>query len=191
MFCINAFTAFESTFLSTYSFLYAGTLPIFLVGPLIDGDAAGWPFIHPSKWNSSSASPFLQSPSTSIQKCSRRGMVHSRNTFFFSDQQHATPCLRILAIHRDGSLSPINHTKSIVLSSFYVEALTMPFISHFINSDENKFFCNAINHAFCLFVRYRRSGNQMKATSIDRIPFLFLFKSLHKINDGWRSWSHK
>lgn len=45
MFCINAFTAFESTFLSTYSFLYDGTLPIFLDGPLIDGDAAGWP-IH-------------------------------------------------------------------------------------------------------------------------------------------------
>ena len=91
MFCINAFTAFESTFLSTYSFLYAGTLPIFLVGPLIDGDAAGWPFIHPSKWNSSSASPFLQSPSTSIQKCSRRGMVHSRNTFFLATNNTLRP----------------------------------------------------------------------------------------------------
>lgn len=70
-------------------------------------------------------------------------------------------------------------TKSIVLSSFYVLALTMPFISHFINSDENKFFCNAINHALSLFVRYRRSGNQMKATSIDKISFFYSYSKVY------------
>ena len=30
---------------------------------------------------------------------------------FFSDQQHVTPCLRLLTIHRDGSLSLINHNE--------------------------------------------------------------------------------
>ena len=34
-----------------------------------------------------------------------------RGTHFFSDQQHVTPCLRLLTIHRDGSLSLINHNE--------------------------------------------------------------------------------
>ena len=153
------------------------------VNPLMDGGAAaaGWPFIHSSKWNSS-ACTFLRSPSTSIHKCWARGMLHSRKRFVNDNTLRLASAyiydssgwLTFSSIIQNQSTCPPFMCRVLPCHSSYI----------WLSLTRKIYFGNALWQQHSAVAQYRRSGNWIK---YDRIFYFFLFKSLHKINETDRT----